>query len=944
MISNFFSPARSDGSPAGKRAVAVWRWLLSAMLAGSCLSSQAQWQTQTLSVSNGWTAAYLFVDASSQSLLPTTTGLPITPDNPIDQIWLWKAPPSTAQYIINPATPLTGGGYWVSWGQTNQQNSLNALIPNAAYLIHSTAATNYYWKIKGQPVPPSYTWDMTGLNFLGFPTPPANPPTIQAFFAQAPAIADTVQIYEYVGGPLSLNPPNPAPVLLPQYTVVARGQAFWLSATNINNTYFGPFNVNLPNPSGLNYGASAGQLTFHLVNQTPNWLVVTMTVLPSETPPVGQASIIGVPPLLLEGAENVTNLTYAYTALAPAGSGTATNAMSWTLAPSGQSGSDVPVVLGVNRFAMTNNLGSLYAGILQFTDSLGFSDVNVPVTATAANTAGLWVGSASVSAVSYDLKTYATNADGSLLVSAATNQLVTTNAVALGRTFNLAVNTVATTNTIVDYFVVTNLVINTYTTNTYLVATNGVVVVTNAVVNYTATTNLIIETDVTGYYYTNNYQLLVWETANTTNGPYINSYATSTNWIYVTNSMTAVATNGTPESVTNTIVETFATTSYTVTNGIFLSAITNVAYGSYSVTLLPTNSVPAFNMLVTNLVSVSYTVTNGPSGTNYVVTNAPVATVYPPATNYFPTPKPLLLVTNGPNLISINVQTNNYAFTSVVSPVYLTNYLVISNNYVLISGGTNLTASTTNQYSTTFAAAGQTFAGSNVFITLNIATNAAYVVATNLLVTSVSNYVVSAHNTNLDSVVSAYPLRLIIFNPTNGGCSLLQQVYYGISQGTNIVVSTTQSALDPTRLSSARRISSATLPWTAANTPWYFSGGPLGQGAILTTTVTEQYDDQASNPFLHTYHPDHNNLNFNYNPPHELPQGSQSYTITRVIQLAMVPNSTDFLSLTTANSSLSGYYYETITLAGLGGATRSYQTAGTFSLKQISSIPVLTTQ
>ena len=112
----------------------------------------------------------------------------------------------------------------------------------------------------------------------------------------------------------------------------------------------------------------------------------------------------------------------------------------------------------------------------------------------------------------------------------------------------------------------------------------------------------------------------------------------------------------------------------------------------------------------------------------------------------------------------------------------------------------------------------------------------------------------------------------------------------------------------------------------------------------MATTIFEPYDDQAANPFLHTYHPDHNNLNFNFSPPHELPVGSESYNITRQITLGVVANSTDFLSLTTANSSLSGTYSETITLTGLGGATKSYQTVGAFTLKQVSPISTLTTQ
>ena len=232
----------------------------------------------------------------------------------------------------------------------------------------------------------------------------------------------------------------------------------------------------------------------------------------------------------------------------------------------------------------------------------------------------------------------------------------------------------------------------------------------------------------------------------------------------------------------------------------------------------------------------------------------------------------------------------------------------------------------------------------NVAVALNITTNPLYRLVTNVLVSAVSNYVVTAYNTNLDAVVLPYPLRLIVFNSTNGTSSLLQRVYFGLSRQTNIVVATTERALNPAQLSTARRITATHLPWTATNAPYYFSGGALQQGATLTTSVTEPYDDQAANPFLHTYHPDHNNLNYTYNPPHELPAGSQSYTVTRVIRLSVVPNANDFLSLTRANTTLSGYYNETITLYGLGGAAKSYQTAGTFTLNQVSTAGTLLTQ
>ena len=921
------------------KAIHFARFTALALLLASRLPAGAQWMTQTVAVSNGWTAVYLYVDASSQHILPTTQNLPISPDNPIDQIWLWKTPVSAAQYITTPEAPLSSGGQWLTWSRTNLQNTLSALIPNAAYLIHSTAATNYHWKILGQPVPYSYTWDMTGLNLIGFPTPSVNPPNFQDFFAQDPAIASLVQIFQYVGGDFSTNPANPARVFSEYNTPVTRGEAYWISATNAYNAYYGPFNVNLPSPGGLKYGVSGGQITFHLVNTTPNPLTVSLAVLPSEPPPFGQSNIVAAPPILLEGALNSSNLTYAYTSL-PANS---SPSASWTLPPAGQSGSDVAVVLGVNRFAMNSSPGALYAGILQFTDSLGFSQINVPVSATVANNAGLWVGSASVTGVSYDLKSYATNADGSLMISAVTNSVATTNWIALGPTTNLLINNFVTTNQAINFYQVTNEVISTYTTEAYQFGTNAFVLTTNEYVNATALSQEVIETDVVGYYYTNNGGLLVWVTTNTDYPLVTLTSSVSTNQSVVTNLIGAVPTNGTPVVATNWVFFYSASTNQLITNGVFMSPVTNLEFDIASNTNFVVVTNMAYNLTGSNLVATGFASNDQVVVSDYLITNG-AAVSQTAVTNYFPAPQPIFETTNGSQLIFVNVITNNYLVNNWFYNYFTTNYQVISNSFQVVAGVTNPVASNTNLVNTWYGQTSSLTTNFSTMLSLAISTNAAYLVVTNPLVTSVSNYVVTAHNTALDAVTTPYPLRLIIFNDGSGKCSLLQRVYYGIRQNTNIVVATTESVLDPGHLNSARRITATQLPWTQTNATWQFTGGPLAQGATLATTVFEPYDDQAANPFLHTYHPDHNNLDFNFYPPHELPVGSESYNITRQISLAVEASGTDFLSLTTANSSLSGTYSETITLTGLGGATKSYQTSGAFTLKQVSTISTLTTQ
>jgi len=614
-------------TPAGVRLIVrIVSWLgFFLILVGWCQSGQAQWLTQTFTVRPGWSAVYMNVDASYQ-VLDQLVGSDAA--NPIVEIWYWQTPTTPAQILPFQSQPAPSAD-WVSWvraGYTNTPSgALSQLTANAAYLVHSTATTNYTWRVKGKPIPPTYSWTSSGLNFIGFPTPAAAP-NFTAFLAPAPSLAAALQlpsngqrapgIYRYPGGALGANNPSLLASLFWSTTPVTRGQAFWVDAgTAYNNNYFGPFQVTgLSSYSGLALGDSGSQSTFTLRNVTSSNLTVTVRLLASETAPAGQTAVFGVPPVLLRGALSMSNLSYTANSLVLNGT---TN---WTLAPQGQAGSQITVVLGVNRSAMTAAPGTLYAGILRFTDSLNLSQLDVPVSAQAAPLTGLWVGKALVSQAANYLKTY---------------------------------------------------------------------------------------------------------------------------------------------------------------------------------------------------------------------------------------------------------------------QVDLTNNPVVSSN---------------------------------------------------------GNYIVTGINTNLGAVAQPFPLRLIVHN-SGTNVTLLQRVFYGQSPGSNLVVATRESALDPQQLGTARRISSADFPWTRTNQYWRFSG-QFAAGGVLAVTVPVAYDDQASNPFLHTYHPDHDNLDATFQ--NKLPVGYESYDISRAITLNLSPAGNDFSSLTAAGQSLTGTYLETITVFGVGSAARTFNVTGSFTLNRISPIASLT--
>ena len=377
--------------------------LTGAFLLALILPASAHWVTQSFVLAPGWNAVYLHVDAT-HATLETLVGSDET--NPIQEIWLWQPAPATSQFVVSPLLPTTTGSQWLSWNRpTAETSGLQRLVGNAAYLVRVGGGANYTWNLKGKAVPPNYLWTSTGLNFIGFPAPAAAPPNFEDFLAPAPALQQAAEIFNYVGGELSAS--NPSRLYAFRTKPLRRGESYWIRSGNTFNRYFGPFEPALDGGAGLLFGSDLGQSRLRLRNLTASSLTVTLSLVNSELPPAGQPSLVGPPPLLLRGAISTVDLTYGFTQMA-------TGPQTITLAANGQPGSESEVVFGLNRSQMPGQAGSVYAGILRLTDSLGLSQVDIPVSAEVASHAGLWVGSASIDNVQHYLKAYQTKVGGGL--------------------------------------------------------------------------------------------------------------------------------------------------------------------------------------------------------------------------------------------------------------------------------------------------------------------------------------------------------------------------------------------------------------------------------------------------------------------------------------------------------------------------------------------------
>lgn len=311
----------------------------------------------------------------------------------VEQVWQWNPAASTSTFTSSPSVPAQPDVLWHVWFRGSSTGTLSQLTGNAAYLVKVADGTaSFNLSMVGKPLPPVLPWKSSGVNLVGFPTAPTGAPNFFNFFKYSVALKNGPTIFQYVGGALSdVAPKNPAMVTQPAATTVNRNQAYWIQSTAYTD-FYGPLSITLAGPQGVDFGDKLVAMSIRLKNVTDpaqsRSLTATLTPRPSVTPPTGQPANAGAVPLLIRGAFNPVTGQFSYTPL----SAPLTLA---SLAP----GESMDVVLAVDRSALGNNAGDVFQSLLRITDSLGYTQVDLPVRAVSTSLAGLWVGVAVVNNV-----------------------------------------------------------------------------------------------------------------------------------------------------------------------------------------------------------------------------------------------------------------------------------------------------------------------------------------------------------------------------------------------------------------------------------------------------------------------------------------------------------------------------------------------------------------
>jgi hypothetical protein len=223
------------------------------------------------------------------------------------------------------------------------------------------------------------------------------------------------------------------------------------------------------------------------------------------------------------------------------------------------------------------------------------------------------------------------------------------------------------------------------------------------------------------------------------------------------------------------------------------------------------------------------------------------------------------------------------------------------------------------------------------------------------------NAVAETYNnvTNTTPTYASFDLRFILHVQTNGTTRLLREVIQMLQNGTVTNNAAGQSVLSqpgqavlltddrllPQYTGAAlrdgtpvgRRLSTAAFDFDPpGGTNFLTMSGAFGNTNTVGCTITLT-PGTPTNPFLHRYHPDHNNLD-KYYAPLATNVPPEVYTVTRQIQMTFTAsdpaglNGTDY-----GYTEIGGRYRETLT----GIHRNPLVTSGTFHLNRLTDIAVL---
>jgi hypothetical protein len=196
----------------------------------------------------------------------------------------------------------------------------------------------------------------------------------------------------------------------------------------------------------------------------------------------------------------------------------------------------------------------------------------------------------------------------------------------------------------------------------------------------------------------------------------------------------------------------------------------------------------------------------------------------------------------------------------------------------------------------------------------------------------------AASSTTSQSTGHTFPLAFLLHVDAAGTVRVLRQAYVGklTASGNAMGISLLERLVQSAAVSDVKpvRYFSPIMPRLS---PLVVASGTASDGSKVSWGLVHAHNDPA-NPFVHTYHPDHDNLDAKFATP--LPAGVESYTVTRSCALDFTttpPNGKTIVGWGT--TILGGIYTET--MAGVNKAPITL--GGIFTMRRLSEISTIDT-
>jgi hypothetical protein len=221
---------------------------------------EAQTITQRIALQPGWNSVWLEVDPIDSASSGVFTGIPIT------SVWTFQARSSSVDFIQDPNEPVWNKSQWLVYLPTNRvesfQNTLFHLRANRAYLVCLSGSTTVVWSVTGRPSLRAEKWVPDAYNLRGFPIDPAAPPSFEAFFKPSPAhfVASTRQIEKIY----RLSATGKWGLVNPSDTLRS-GEAYWVYTRGASD-FVAPLKVEPEMGDGLDFGETLESLKLRFEN------------------------------------------------------------------------------------------------------------------------------------------------------------------------------------------------------------------------------------------------------------------------------------------------------------------------------------------------------------------------------------------------------------------------------------------------------------------------------------------------------------------------------------------------------------------------------------------------------------------------------------------------------------------------------------------------------